>query len=70
MGGFRDKVSGRTKIATWLAYRRRMSGLLTKRQQEERGMYVRFPKNKREAYSIMTRSDDGSGWDLWYHFHS
>ena len=72
MGGIRDKVTGATKIATWLAYQqvKKEMGLTTAAEQEERGMYASFPSNKRDAYSRMKRNNDGKGWDLWYHFHS
>lgn len=72
MGGIRDKVTGRTKIATWIEYKRvvKEMGLTTPEEQEERGMYASFPSNKRDAFSRMKPSKDGEGWELWYHFHS
>lgn len=72
VGGIRDKVTGATKIATWLAYQRvkKEMGLSTPEEQEEQGMYESFPSTKRDAYSRMKPGKDGKGWELWYHFHS
>jgi len=70
MGGFSGDVVGTTKIATWLAFKQEFRHLLSREAQEERGMYLEFPRNKRSAYRAMKRLPDGSGWRLHYHFHS
>lgn len=72
MGGFYGQVTGRTKIATWLAFKREIAdaGLATQSEQEAAGMCLELPRNKRQGYRQMSKLPDGSGWRLRYHFHS
>ncbi len=72
MGGIWGEVTGRTKIATWKAFEQKTAhaGLRTREQQDEQGMYLQFPTNKREAYRRMEPASNGLGWILRYHFHS
>lgn len=70
MGGYSGEVRGATKIATWLEFKSEVGHLITPEAQEQRGMYLDYPKNKREGYRAMQRLPDGAGWRLRYHFHS
>ncbi len=65
-------VEGRNKVGTWIAFKREIAamGLATKSEQEERGLYLQFPRNKRDAFNSMTAKPDGSGFILWYRFHT
>jgi hypothetical protein len=58
-------------VATWKAFLREAAemGLATKAQQDERDMWLDFPRNKRDAYRQMVPAGDG-GWTRWYPFHS
>lgn len=71
MGGIVDSVEGRTKVATWLAFKRGLceSGLASRREQERAGLFLVYPSNKKEAYRSMRRTP-GGGWQLEYHLHT
>lgn len=70
MGGIRDQVWGSTKLAAWKAFLRAAAELhlSTKADQDDRSMWLDFPRNKRDAYRQMV--PDEGGWTLWYRFHS
>lgn len=61
MGGMGGEVRGKTKIATWLEYRRMVKrvGL---------GLAVDFPRRKRDAYEEMKWDEVAEEWVLRYHF--
>jgi len=67
----RDQVGGATKLAAWKAFRREAAemGLGTKADQDDRGMWLDFPWNKRDAYRQMVPAEAG-GWTVSYRFHS
>lgn len=71
MGGMSGEVWGEKKLAAWKAFLREVAemGLSTKADQDDRGMWLEFPTNKREAFRRMTPVKEG-GWSLWYRFHS
>lgn len=70
--GWYVSVTGRNKYGTWLAFQREMAerGLATEEDQDQRGMYLDYPRNRKEAYAMMRRCEDDKGWILEYHFHS
>ena len=72
MGGMFGCVEGKTKIATWISLKKELRRL---RDDSEVGTYVGgmhllSPQNKKEAFQMMQRNDDESGWILWYRLHS
>ena len=71
MGGTFNTISGRTKLATWLAFKRE----LRQSQHEDGktygpGLYLTYPKNKKDAFKIMTWDEMEKQWVLEYHLHS
>jgi hypothetical protein len=71
VGVIRDQVRGGTKLATWKTFLREAAemNLSTKADQDDAGMWLEFPRNKRDAYRQMIPAK-GGGWTLWYRFHS
>ena len=69
MGAMSGWVKGTTKLATWKAYLAEVGDLVDREKQEEQGMYVQFPRNKKEAYQRMEPLA-GGGWSLYYRYHT
>ena len=63
MGGIRDEVRGRTKIETWLRFKKE-----NRSDEPPYGMTLDWPRNKKEAYEMMRKDDDTGEWVLSYHF--
>jgi len=70
MGGMYGRVRGRTKLGTWIEFKRERVrlGLVTREDQQSRGFHLSYPANKRDALKRMRRNGDDSGWILEYHF--
>ncbi len=72
MGGMSNFVEEKTKIATWIAFKKELGRL---RGNSEDGSYLGgmqliFSTNKKKAFQMMQHNDDESGWVLWYRLHS
>ena len=63
MGGMRGYVRGKTKIATWLKFKRKL-----RRDPEPFGLHLEWPANKHHAYQEMKRDLETGEWVLEYHF--
>jgi len=76
VGGTRGTVEGKTRVATWLALKAELKRMCDDaldnvgRKTYVGGLYLQFPKSKKEAYRMMERKTDASGWILRYRIHS
>ena len=73
MGGILGRVEGHKKLAAWIKFKRLKSHWRFHDADEEiytPGMYLIFPRSKKEAFQSMYRNEDDSAWVLRYHFHS
>jgi hypothetical protein len=72
MGKITGAVEGRTKLGTWIEFKKEMSKarLLTKHDQEAAGLYRAWPANKKEAFEIVQRKPDDTGWILPYRYET
>ena len=71
MGGMWGTVEGRTKLGTWLTFKKELSAM----RDDEAGIYaggmnLEFPTNKKEGFSLMRQNKSGTGWILDYHLHT
>jgi hypothetical protein len=63
MGGMGDEVRGRTKIETWLRFKRE-----NRSDEPPYEMTLDWPRNKKETYEMMQKDADTGEWVLRYHF--
>lgn len=63
MGGMHGYVRGKTKIATWLEFKK-----LYSRNRQPHGLHLDVPTTKRDAYRHMHRDPQTGEWVLCYHF--
>jgi hypothetical protein len=63
MGGMHGDVRGRTKIETWLRFKRELRS-----DEPPYGLTLDWPQSKAEAYRMMEKDEETGEWILRYHF--
>jgi hypothetical protein len=65
MGGITDVVRGKTKVETWLKFKKARRKILQRWEMSEH-----WPGNKARAYEIMRWDEEAEEWVLPFHFHT
>lgn len=69
MGKGGGTVEGRTKLATWIKLQREMEQMgVSRNKADDEALHLDYPTSKVQAFEMMERKPDGSGWTLSYHF--
>jgi hypothetical protein len=71
MATLRGHVEGKKKLAAWLAFekfRREWRHIDADEEIYGPGVFLLFPRTKKEAFHRMRKKEDDSGWILEYCF--